>query len=98
MGTVARNPNSPANQPQILQSPSPCIAVHNNQVSETMAGFYFAGAHPWATSALFSTVPPGPPLVPLALSPEEVTRMLLDHGVAEGPIQRTREGGVNGSR
>jgi hypothetical protein len=28
-GTIARNPNSPTNQPQILQSPSPRIAIHN---------------------------------------------------------------------
>jgi hypothetical protein len=47
-----------------------------------MAGFYTAGTHPWAASALFSAAPPGPPLLPHALSPEEVTRMLLDHGAA----------------
>jgi hypothetical protein len=47
-----------------------------------MAGFYTAGAHPWATSALFSAAPLGPPPLPHALSPEEVTRMLLDHGAA----------------
>jgi hypothetical protein len=63
----------------ILLSPSPHIAIHNNLVSETMAEFYVAGAHPWAPSVLFSTVPPGPPPLPHAFSPEEVTRMLLDH-------------------
>jgi hypothetical protein len=47
-----------------------------------MAEFYIAGAHPWAASVLFSTAPPGPPLLPHALSPEELTRMLLDHGAA----------------
>jgi hypothetical protein len=79
---VARNPNSPTNQPQILQLPSPRIVVHNNLVSETMAGFYATGAHPWATSALFSAAPLGPPPVPHALSPEEVTQMLLEHSAA----------------
>jgi hypothetical protein len=47
-----------------------------------MAVFYDAGAHPWAASALFSAVPPGPPPLPHALSPEEMTRMLLEHGAA----------------
>jgi hypothetical protein len=47
-----------------------------------MAGFYAVGAHPWAVSALFSAAPPGPPLLPHTLSPEEVTQMLLDHGAA----------------
>jgi hypothetical protein len=47
-----------------------------------MAGFYAAGAHPWAASALFSAVSPGPPPLLHPLSPEEMTRMLLDHGAA----------------
>jgi hypothetical protein len=47
-----------------------------------MAGFYTTGAHPWAVSALFSAVPPGPPPLPHALSPAEVTQMLLEHGAA----------------
>jgi hypothetical protein len=47
-----------------------------------MAGFYTIGAHPWAASALFSVAPPGPPPLPHALSPEEVTQMLLEHGAA----------------
>jgi hypothetical protein len=47
-----------------------------------MAGFYVAGAHPWAASALFSAAPPGPPPLSHAFSPEEVTQMLLDHGAA----------------
>jgi hypothetical protein len=51
-------------------------------VSETMAEFYVAGAHPWAASALFSAVSPGSPPLPHAFSPEEVTRMLLDHDAA----------------
>jgi hypothetical protein len=29
-GIVARSPNPPINQPSILQSPSPRIAIHNN--------------------------------------------------------------------
>jgi hypothetical protein len=45
-----------------------------------MAGFYAADAHPWAASTLFSVAPPGPPPLPHALSPEEVTLMLLDNG------------------
>jgi hypothetical protein len=53
-----------------------------------MAGFYAVGAHPWAASALFSAEPLGPPPLPYALSPEEVTRMLLDHGAA---IRRIHE-------
>jgi hypothetical protein len=44
-------------------------AIHNNLVSETMAGFYAVGAHPWAASALFSAEPPGPPPLPYTLSP-----------------------------
>jgi hypothetical protein len=51
-------------------------------VLETMAEFYVVGAHPWVASAQFSAVPPGPPLLLHALSPEEMTRMLLDHGAA----------------
>jgi hypothetical protein len=47
-----------------------------------MAGFYAVGVHPWAASALFSAEPPGPPPLPYTLSPEDVTRMLIDHGVA----------------
>jgi hypothetical protein len=47
-----------------------------------MAEFYVAGAHPWAASALFSAVPPGPPPLHHALSPEEVTQMLLEHDAA----------------
>jgi hypothetical protein len=47
-----------------------------------MAEFYVAGAHPWAASALFSTMSSGPPPLPHAFSPEEVTRMLLDHNAA----------------
>jgi hypothetical protein len=47
-----------------------------------MAEFYVVAAHPWAASALFSAVPPGPPPLLHALSPEEMTRMLLDHGAA----------------
>jgi hypothetical protein len=47
-----------------------------------MDGFYAVGAHPWAASALFSAAPSGPPPLPHALSPEEVTLMLLDHGAA----------------
>jgi hypothetical protein len=47
-----------------------------------MAGFYADGAHPWAASALFSAASPVPPPLPHALSPEEVMRMLLDHGAA----------------
>jgi hypothetical protein len=82
VGTVARNPNSSTNQPQILQSPSPRIAVHNNLVSEPMAGFYAVGTYPWAASVLVSAAPPGPPPLPHALSPEEMTWMLLDHGAA----------------
>jgi hypothetical protein len=53
-----------------------------------MAVFYAVGAHPWAVSALFSAEPPGPPPLPYALSPEEVTWMLLDHGAA---IRRIHE-------
>jgi hypothetical protein len=53
-----------------------------------MAGFYAVGAHLWAVSALFFAEPPGSPPLPYALSPEEVTRMLLDHGVA---IRRIHE-------
>jgi hypothetical protein len=47
-----------------------------------MVEFYVAGAHPWAASALFSAMSSGPPPLPHALSPEEMTRMLLDHGAA----------------
>jgi hypothetical protein len=47
-----------------------------------MAGFYAAGAHTWAASALLSAALSSPPLLPHALSPEEVTLMLLDHGAA----------------
>jgi hypothetical protein len=47
-----------------------------------MAEFYVVDAHPWAASALFSTMPPGPPPLPHAFSPEEMTRMLLDHDAA----------------
>jgi hypothetical protein len=47
-----------------------------------MAEFYVAGAHPWAAPALFSAVPPSPPPLPHAFSPEEVTRMLLDQDTA----------------
>jgi hypothetical protein len=47
-----------------------------------MAGFYAAGAHPKAASALFSAAPSSPPPLPHVLSPEEVTQMLLDHGAA----------------
>jgi hypothetical protein len=47
-----------------------------------MAGLYAAGAHPWVASALFSAVPPGPPPLPHALTPEEVMLMLFDHGAA----------------
>jgi hypothetical protein len=46
-----------------------------------MAGFHAAGAHPWAASTLFSVAPPSPPLLPHTLTPEEVTLMLLNHGV-----------------
>jgi hypothetical protein len=53
-----------------------------------MAGFYTVGAHPWAVSALFSVESSGPPPLPYTLSPEEVTRMLLDHGVS---IRRIHE-------
>jgi hypothetical protein len=45
-----------------------------------MAGFYAVSAHPWAASTLFSAALPGPPPLPHALSPEEVTQMLIDHG------------------
>jgi hypothetical protein len=51
-------------------------------VSETTAGFYAVGTHPWAASALFSAEPSGPPPLPHTLSLEEVKRMLLDHGAA----------------
>jgi hypothetical protein len=44
-----------------------------------MAGFYAVGAHPWAVSTLFSAELSGPPPLPYALSPEGVTRMLLDY-------------------
>jgi hypothetical protein len=47
-----------------------------------MAEFYVISAHPWAAPALFSAVPPGPPPLPHAFSPEEMTRMLLDHDAA----------------
>jgi hypothetical protein len=47
-----------------------------------MTEFYITGAHPWAASALLSAVPPGPPLLPHALSPEEMTWLLLDHSAA----------------
>jgi hypothetical protein len=47
-----------------------------------MAGFYATDSHPWAASALFSAALLGPPPLPHALSPEEVTQMLLDHGAA----------------
>jgi hypothetical protein len=53
-----------------------------------MAGFYTIDAHPWAVSTLFSAAPSGPPPVPHALSSEEVTRMLIDHGAA---IRRIHE-------
>jgi hypothetical protein len=47
-----------------------------------MTEFYITGAHPWAASALLSAVPPGPPPLPHALSPEEMTWLLLDHSAA----------------
>jgi hypothetical protein len=47
-----------------------------------MVGFYAADTHACVVSALFSAAPPGPPPLPHALSPEEVTWMLLDHGAA----------------
>jgi hypothetical protein len=47
-----------------------------------MTEFYVVGTQPWDTSALFSAVPPGPPPLLHALSPEEMMRMLLDHGAA----------------
>jgi hypothetical protein len=47
-----------------------------------MAGFYAINTQPWAASSLFSAAPPGPPLLPHVLSPEEVTQILLDHGAA----------------
>jgi hypothetical protein len=47
-----------------------------------MAEFYVVSAHPWAASALFSAVPPGPHPLPHAFSPEEMTQMLLDHDAA----------------
>jgi hypothetical protein len=47
-----------------------------------MAEFYVVGAHSWVVSALFSVVSPGSPPLPHALSPKEMTRMLLDHGAA----------------
>jgi hypothetical protein len=53
-----------------------------------MAGFYAVGAHPWAVSALFFAVPLGSPPLPYTLSPEEVTQMLPDQGVA---IRRIHE-------
>jgi hypothetical protein len=60
-GTVARNHNSAPNPRNSL----PLIVIHNNLVSETMAGFYAAmpisqplGEHPRAAPALFSAAPP----------------------------------------
>jgi hypothetical protein len=61
-----------------------------------MAEFYVVGAHPWAASALFSAVPPGPPPLPHAFSPEETTRMLLDHDAAIRGIRE--ELAVGGTR